>query len=387
MTQSRARQIAAACIVATGFCFLAAIYSVSMTDADAAKRDFIGYWAAGQQMAHGASPFDARAVLQLEQATGLGDLQIKLTPSPPAGLSLLLPLGYMSAKAGLVLWMMVQLACLAASIAIVWLMAGRPASRLHLFGFLFAPAVACIMAGQVGIFCLLGVALFLYLHKTHPFWAGVALLPCSLKPHLFLPVVLVLLLWSILQRSSRVLVGFVVALAASDAVVTLFDPHIWSQYFAMIHTGGLQGRFAPTLSAYLRWDVAAQAGWLEYLPTIAACIWAAWFFWSRRARWDWANEGLVVLLVSLMCAPYAWITDESVLLPAVLLGVYRALDAKRALAPIILFAGVALVELLSNVRITSWYYTWTSPAWLVWYLYATRTAAGARRDQITPRSA
>lgn len=383
MAQSRARQIAAACIIAAGFAFLAAIYSVSLTDADAAKRDFIGYWAAGRQMAHGTSPFDAAAVLRLEEAAGLGDLQIKLTPSPPAGLSLLLPLGFMSARAGLVFWMMAQLACLAASIATVWLMAGRPASRIHLFGFLFAPAVACIMAGQVGVFCLLGVALFLYLHKTHPFWSGIALLPCSLKPHLFLPVVLVLLLWSVTQRSIRVLGGFAVALAASDAVVTMFDRQIWAQYFAMIRAGGLQGRFAPTLSAYFRWDVAAQAGWLEYLFTVAACIWALWFFWSRRMRWNWANDGMVVLLVSVMCAPYAWITDESVLLPAVLFGVYRALNAKRSLIPILLFAGVALIELFSNVRITSWYYTWTTPAWLLWYLYATGRSGSASEQVAT----
>lgn len=374
MTATRPRQIAAACIIAAGFLFLTAIYWVSLTNAGAAKRDFIGYWAAGRQMANGADPFDADAVLALEKSVGLGDLQIKLTPSPPPGLVLVLPLGYMSAKGGLVFWTMLQIACLAASIGIVWLLLGRPATRLHLLGFLFAPAVACIMAGQVGVLCLLGITLFLYLHRTRPFLAGVVLLPCSLKPHLFLPMVLVLLLWVVARRSFSIVAGFIVALAAGDALVTLCDRAVWSQYFGMLHAGGLHGRFSPTLSAYLRWDIAAQAGWLEYLLTGLACIWAVVYFWRHRAEWSWMQEGTLVLLVSLVCAPYAWITDESMLLPAVLFGVFRALDTRRSLIPIALFAGIALAELLANVRITSWYYTWTAPAWLAWFVYATRPA-------------
>ena len=375
LNTSPARPLAASAIVAAGFLFLTLIFWFSLTDAGAAKRDFIGYWAAGRQMVHGADPFDAGSVLALEKSVGLGDLQIKLTPSPPPGLVLVLPLGFMSAKGGLVFWTMLQIACLAASIGIVWILLGRPASRLHLFGFLFAPAVACIMAGQVGVLCLLGVALFLYLYESHPFFAGVALLPCSLKPHLFLPMVLVLLLWIIARKAFAIVAGFLVALAAGDALVTLCDRPIWSQYFAMLHAGGLHGRFSPTLSAYLRWDIAAQAGWLEYLLTAVACIWAFWFFFRRRAQWDWAQEGMLVLLVSVVCAPYAWITDESMLLPAVLFAVFRAIDTRRSLIPIALFAVIALIELFANVRITSWYYTWTAPAWLAWFLYATRSAS------------
>lgn len=371
MSDSRSRPVAAACIIATGFLFLTAIFWLSLTDAGAAKRDFIGYWAAGRQMVHGVDPFDADSVLALEKSVGLGNLQIKLTPSPPPGLALVLPLGYMSAKSGLVFWTMVQIACLAASIGLMWLLLGRPATRLHLFGFLFAPAVACIMAGQVGVLCLLGVTLFVYLHETRPFLAGAALLPCSLKPHLFLPMMLVLLLWVAARRSFGVLAGFFVALGVGDALVTLCDRAIWSQYLGMLHSGGLHGRFSPTLSAYLRWDIAAQAGWLEYLLTALACIWAVWYFFRRRMEWEWKQEGMLVLLVSVVCAPYAWITDESMLLPAVLFGVFRSLDARRSLLPIALFAGVALVELFADVRITSWYYTWTAPAWLAWFVYAT----------------
>jgi uncharacterized membrane protein YfhO len=94
------------------------------------------------------------------------------------------------------------------------------------------------------------------------------------------------------------------------------------------------------------------------------------------------EHGLLVLLVSVMCAPYAWLTDEAVLLPAVLVGVYRAIEARRSLLPIAIFAAAALIELYANVRITSWYYTWTTPAWLGWYLYATGSIAKGKNADV-----
>jgi hypothetical protein len=374
MKAAKGRPIAAAAILSCGLVFLAASLSLSLTQQSAATRDFIGYWAAGQQIVHGANPYDAKEVLRLEQAVGLGNLQIKLTPSPPVGLALVLPLGFLGAKAGLVFWMILELGCAALAFWAIWALHGRPASRLHLFGFLFAPLLACFMAGQLGVFFLLGLALFLSWHETQPFWAGAALLPMTLKPHLFLPIALVLLAWIVLRRRPRIVVGLLAAMATSFALVLAFDPHLWAQYLAMMHAGLMHDRFAPTLSAYLREDFAPRVVWLEYLPTAVACVWAVFYFWSRRARWEWTLHGLLVVLIGVLCAPYAWLTDEAVLLPAVLAGVYRARATDRSVVPIALVSAVALVELYANVRITAWYYTWTTPAWLAWWLYAMRPA-------------
>ena len=376
------RPLAAVGIIASGLCLLTAIFSLGLTEQNAASRDFIGYWAAGQQIAHGANPYDVGHVLRMEKAVGLGNLQIKITPSPPIGLALVIPLGFLGAKSGLVFWSVAQLACLSIALWIVWLLEGKPSSRIHLFGYLFAPALACLMAGQLGILCLLGVSVFLLWHERQPFFAGAALLPLTLKPHLFLAVGLGLLFWVVWRRSPSILAGLVAAMAVSFGVVLLFDPEIWAQYTAMMRSNLMQDRFAPTLSAYFRWDISPARVWLEYLPAATACVWALWYFWTRRDRWNWIDHGLLVLLVSVMCAPYAWLTDEAVLLPAVLVGVYRAIEARRSLLPIAIFAAVALIELYANVRITSWYYTWTTPAWLGWYLYATGSIAKGKSADV-----
>jgi hypothetical protein len=370
--KSPQRRIAAAGIVTLGIVILAAFLAIGLQEKDAASRDFIGYWAAGQQLVRGANPYDIDQVLSLEKSVGLGDLQLKVAPNPPIGLAIVLPLGFLSAKNGLIFWILLQLGCLSVALWILWRLAGMPSSRLHLFGYLFPPAVACLMAGQLGIFFLLALSLFLLWRETRPWLAGAALLPLTLKPHLFLPAALALLLWVVLRRKPQIFAGLIAASALGYAIVLAFDPHAGSQFIANLHSSIMQGRFSPTLSAYLRLDIAPRAAWLEYLPTALAGLWATWFFWSRRAYWDWTHHGQRVLLVSVMCAPYAWVTDEAVLLPAVLFAAYRAIETRRSLIPIAIFTTIALVELFANVRISAWYYTWTTPAWLAWHLYATR---------------
>jgi Glycosyltransferase family 87 len=289
-----------------------------------------------------------------------------------------LPLGFVGPKAGLIAWLLIQIASASLSIWILWKHQGSPATRLHLFGYGFAPILACMMAGQLGIFFLLSVTLFLYLHRARPFLAGALLLPCAMKPHLFVPFGLVLLLWMIMRRQFSILIGFALACAASCALAFSVDPQIWSQYTRMMRSTAMFDVFIPTLSTALRFLIDRHAVWLQFVPEALACLWALGYFWARRTVWNWMHQGLLVLLVSVACAPYAWFTDEAVLLPAILAGLYTATEMRRSLLPLALFAGISLLEVLRAVPLTSPYYLWTPIAWLAWYLYATRSGSRER---------
>jgi len=348
------------------------MYVVGLSDKNAAARDFISYWAAGQQLTHSANPYDFGAVRELELAAGRNANEpLLVMRNPPVAFFLAWPLGFVSPKTGLILWLLTLLGFLSVSIWVLWLLNGRPDSRLHLLGYMFAPALACLMAGQFGIFLLLGVVLFLYFHQSRPLLGGAALLFCALKPHLFLPFAVVLLAWTVHQRSYRIVAGFFAALAACCAFSFCLDPRAWPQYSQMMHAGGAVNEAVPVLSVTFRNLIDRRAVWLQFLPQACACAWALWYFWTRRNRWNWMDHGLLLLLVSAMCTPFGWFTDESMLLPAVLAGLYRAAAARRALLPLGLIAVVALIEALASVQITSPFYLWTTPAWLAWYLYAT----------------
>jgi len=372
------RTIAVCLITVACLALVVGMYAAFLTDKDATQRDFIEYWATGQQLIHGANPYDPVAVLHLQQAAGLEGRKPKVTFSPPILLLITLPLGVLSPKTGLILWLLVLVTCLIVSIWLIWLLCDRPENGLHYCGFLFAPAVACLMAGQLGILLLLGIAVFLRLYKLHPYLAGAALLPCAWKPHLFLPFFVVLLLWSVSRREYRILAGFSLLVLLSCAAITRLDRHVWSQYSEMMSETGVLHAFVPTLSVALRVLIDRNAAWLQFVPEAVAGLWAAWYFWTRRERWDWMDQGLLVLLVSFLCTPYGWFSDEAVLLVPVLAGVFRAPANGRSLWPIGAIAALALVEVSAVGHMASAYYLWTTPAWLGWYLYATRTRRGRR---------
>jgi hypothetical protein len=201
---------------------------------------------------------------------------------------------------------------------------------------------------------------------------------CTIKPHLFVPFGIVLVIWALSAKAYRMLAGIVTAVGASCVVAWCLDPHAWSQYAGMVRIAGISGEIVPTWSEMLRYAVNADRVWLQFIPEVVGCGWAVWYFATRRGRWDWMDHGLLLLLVSVLCSPYALFTDEAMLLPAVLIAAYRAQAAGRSLTPIRVMAGIAIFEVFLNVPITSVYYLWTAPAWLAWYLYATR-AEGPRR--------
>lgn len=384
--QTLGRKIAAAGIIAAGVLFVTVVYSVGLTAKNATKRDFIQYWAAGKLILQRADPYNLGEVLQIERAAGMEETDPKISVAPPIALELFVPLGFLGAKAGLIVWLLFLLGCLSVSVFLCRLLFGEPESRLHLLGYLFPPAITCVQAGQLGIFFLLGFVLFLYLHRSRPFLAGACLLPWALKPHLFLAFAVVLLLWAIQQRLLRVIAGFFCAFIASCALSVYLDRNAWSQYINLFQYSRLMEVHLPTLSANLRAFTFPNAVWIEYLPAALASVWAVWYFTTHRQVWQWTEHGMLLLLVSVMCTPYGWITDESVLLPAVLMGVYRATNSRRSLLPIAVIGGVALVETLANVSMVSWYYTWTTPAWLAWYLYATRNGKQPQSVETVPQT-
>ncbi len=376
------RKLAAAGIIAAGACLVVAILVFGVNGKSASGRDFIQYWALEQQLAHGANPYDAAALFRIERSAGMSFPGALISLSPPVAFAYALPLGWVSARTALILWMLLLLACLAVSVWILWLLHGRPESRWHVIALGFPPALWCLISGQLGIFFLLDVVLFLYFLWRRPWLAGAALVMCALKPHLFLPLAVVLLLWSAVRRDFRVLGGFGGALAVSCALTLGLDRHVWSEYLRMMRTSGAADLFVPTASMALRFGIDRSARWLGYIPEACACIWAAWYFLRRRERWDWNREGLLVLLVSVACTPYSFYSDQAVLFPAVLAGLYRTekCEAEKPFASLALFVAIAaagMAGFVVQIPMTSAFYIWTAPAWLLWYMFAARSAAPA----------
>ena len=338
----------------------------------AGSRDFVAYWATGQQLRRHADPYDMVAMMQIEHAAGLDVRGVLLMRNPPWALPLAIPLGFLGLRVASVLWSLVLLGCLLLSVRMLWLMHGRPPGSLHWLALAFTPALVCLIMGQTSLFALLGLVLFLRFYRAQPFLAGVCLWLCTLKPHLFLPFAAVLLVWMIYTRSYGVLVGAVVAVGASCLVTSAMDPAAWQHYFQLMHAPATENEYIPCLADFIRLNVRRDAVWLQYCPAMLSCIWAISYYWSRRERWDWMREGSLVMLVSLLSAPYCWIYDQGLAIPGLLQGIYRT--GARTQIVVLAALSVILDTELCCVKITSSLYLWPAAAWVLWYLWACASA-------------
>ena len=360
------------------------LIAAPLTGKIAGSRDFVVYWATGQQLVHHANPYDGDAMMRVERAAGLPvGYGVLFMRNPPWGLLIAYPLGLIGTKIGTLLWSLVLLGCLSGSVRMVWQMHGRPRNLLNFLGLSFAPALVCLIVGQTSLFALLGLVLFLRLHRKRPFLAGMSLYLCALKPHLFLAFGVVLLAWVIVSGCYNVLLGAAVAMAASCAAAWWIDPTAWADYAHMMRSYGIEREFIPCWSVVLRLWVRPQAMGLQYLLPVLGCSWALAYFWKRRHTWDWLKDGSPLMLVSVLTAPYCWIFDQVVAIPALLHGAYST----RSRAALALLAGASLlieIGLVCGVRLPSALYLWTAPAWLAWFLFAVALAKESRPAQPPP---
>jgi hypothetical protein len=367
--------IAVAC--AAGVVFTSLFLSIMpFNRAIVARRDFITYWAAGQQLAHHRNPYDPGAMDRIERDAGFQGGTSYYMRNPPWALPLALPLGYTAATTLALPWSLLMLGLLIASVRILWGLVGPSATHLEWLGYCFPPALFCVILGQTSILMLLGLVLFLRLHRTHPFASGAALWFCTLKPHLFLPFAVVLLVWIFVSRSFRVLAGAVAAMVAGGIVTAAIDPEAWSQYAYYMRTSVITREFTPCLGDVLRDSIHPAAEWLAFIPAALGCIWALAYFWPRRRTWDWLENGSPLILVSLLVAPFGWIFDQSLAIPAVLYAVSRN-PARTLLAVLAIIYILIEIQIVSPFGLHSAAYLWPAPAWLVWYYFARASARQA----------
>ncbi len=344
-----------------------------------ASKDYISYWSAGQLLAKRGNPYSYSQVLAIERTQGYRLATPIIMRNPPWALFLTLPLGWAGARVGLVLWTAALMGCIVAYFVLFDL-----TLKKRMLAYCFAPVVGSLASGQSSPFPLLGFSLFVYLYKKKPFSAGVALLLMAIKPHLFLVFWPLLVIDCILHKNLRLLLGGAVALFGATAVAMYLDPHVWSHYFEMLLASQLQAEFLQTPSYILRYLVAPKAMWLQFAPSLLAIGWGGWYYMRNKCAWDWRIHGMPLMLVTVLVSPYAWMTDEIILLPTIMFALSSPIKPRYLTALFMMITGVAAAMLMAQIQLSSGAYLWTSSAWFAWYLYS-RPRKLAMQDELSLR--
>ena len=344
----------------------------------AADRDSTAYWAAGKLLLHRQNPYSVPSVLALQRSQGFTtDKPLMLRP-PPWSVWMVLPLGLLrDAYWAWVAWLAVLLVSLVISIRISWRMYGdgpRPSNLFLLASYLFAPVVACLVAAQMGIVLMLGI--FFVIEERHPLLAGAVLLIPFAKPHLFSLLWPILAIWIATRKKWSLAGGFALASSAAVAIAWAFDPAVFWHYRVMLRQASIQYEFIPALSGVLRLIFFRRFFWVQFVPMGLGLLWSVIFYWRNRRAWNWRKHGPALLIVSLCTTPYSWMSDEAVLLPAVLQGILwvnRTQLKLRSQFVILIFVCLDLLLLLilrAQVPHYTGIYFWSNLVWFSWYWYA-----------------
>jgi Glycosyltransferase family 87 len=379
---SLTKRIAIGVVLATALVALFAQAGRVVPRAIAANHDFISYWSTAKLLAARANPYDRATILAMEHQQGGSWDKPYIMRNPPWALILTLPLALFDVPAAALLWM---LAIVASALAALRLLRPEQMRASPLTAVFFAPTLICVGAEQTSVFVLLGIALFLRLEQRRPFAAGLALTLAMMKPHLLLLFWLVLALESLRRREIRIVAGMAVGIAVTSLAAMALDPHVWSHYSAAMRAEGMESGFYPNISSLLRSFVAPGSLWVESLPTVAALLWAVWYWARARARWSWAREGSMAIAVSVFVAPYSWPFDQVLFLPAILIGLANA-PRKAALVLGVLNLCELAVALRFPILGNPWY-AWTAPAWMLWCAFAFRSVPIGANTQPSARPA
>ena len=342
-------------------------------------RDSVQYWATGKLLLQHQNPYSVQDVERVEGRAGYSSDRPLMFRCPPWALWIVVLPGLLSAYWAWVVWVALLLLSLVVTIRLLWRTYGSGPEISDVFllaAYLFAPIPACLVAGQVGLLLLLGISIFLAFEEDRPFVAGAALILPMIKPHIFSLLWPILAVWILTRRKWHLLAGFASAFVTAMLVALVFDPAVFVHYREMLRQQAIQHEFIPSLSGMIRALFFHHLFWVQFVPLGLGLVWSAWYHWRNWQSWNWRRHGLTLLVVAVLTTPYAWMTDEAVLLPPVLQGLLWLSETKlkiRSQLAIVLFVLLDLLLLLIvafQIPPATGIYFWSSLVWFCWYLYA-----------------
>lgn len=294
---------------------------------DPVETDFIEYWSAFRLAGMGVDIYNPTLVAAFQ--TRMGKSFPLMMWNPPWTLSIFAPVLMMAFHAAASVWFCLNVTFIAFAGALmgkVYSRRGKGVALGVLSALSFSPVLFGLKIGQVSSFLAFCITCFIWaMKKGSLFVVALALVGLSLKPHLLIPFSLLFFFgelqqrrWGVLLRSIGILGILTVplALAAPESFVSWLRAPFCEQASADI--GPLLSWKGMNIARLLR-DVFGNGDkpvWPLLIVPLAGTLLAFLLYGWRMKEFRWEIEGLVVLGISLLFAPFGWFFDYSLMLAA-----------------------------------------------------------------------
>jgi hypothetical protein len=276
--------------------------------------DFRPYWTSTYLFAHGQDFSDSTKVYNVERGLTGWDASFPMYAwFAPTGNILLLPYILFDFGRAAYYWLVTNIVIVFSSALLIWQNKKLPVWVPLLSTFSFSMTLLSFEGGQVNTLVLLGLALYFSLsqNRKHEYAAGASLILTTVKAHLVvlaLPILLLDILW---RKQWRVLAGFAGALMGFTLILFFFYPAWYISFWHLLTFGMSFWRLTPTLPGVL--VMAGKGIWGKWLWLIGlACIVVMW--WKFRKQLDQRTWVDISILGGMAVSPVGWSYDQVILL-------------------------------------------------------------------------
>ncbi len=281
-----------------------------------AARDFIAFWSGARAWSLGQNPYDLATLLEIQRALDPAIQSPQAFLNPPWVLPIFSPFALLPFWTARWLWLFLNLSILSFSLFTLRRLC-RPLSQTQeIAAYLSLPALYALQVGQSTL--LLLPALIGLITAPQRLRTGILLSLCAIKPHLLLLGMFPAFRQILAERHWRLLVGCIGSALLLVLIAVLRRPEIFAEWRAM-EFDTLQWRtstLVTLLRDYFQMSDSRQAIGIALGVQIAG-IAIAFFLLRFCGCKALSLQGITLLTpLSLLCAPYAFLYDYCLLLPA-----------------------------------------------------------------------
>jgi hypothetical protein len=223
------------------------------------------------------------------------------------------------------LWSFINLLLLWADAGLIrqWLPSLKPRTQIILLAA-FPPVFALLLWGQIPGLVLFGYLAFIACaQRRRDGLAGLALTLTTFKPHLGFLALIFIAYWVVRERRWKVAAGLLLGLLVVMTLVFAFSPNWLIDYRNAVQDPPLSYD-ASTFFRVLHRMIFPQQPWMQFIGLVASSIGLLVYLIWRRPRSGLLPTIPFLLAWSISLAPYGWIYDQIVALPALMWLVYTA---------------------------------------------------------------
>jgi len=343
------------------------------------ENDFVGYWSATYLISTGQNPYNPE-LMESTQKTKLETSQdeVIMAWNPPTLFIFLLPLALLPFFEAKFVWILINLSIIiAVGLILNKIYNPNQNSKLTLanvlFPLLFPPVISGLYMGQVTFLVLLGLTASVYFIKRSAwFWAGMALILTSIKPHLVILTIPYLVIYMIRKRKLNGWAGMLTSGVICIIILFLFRPD-WVNDLIGLSSIAPVNWATPTIGGLLSSMKITESARYLIVVFFPLPFLLAWY--SNKFSLDFS-----VALLTLITIPFTffgWNYDQSMLLIPISL-IFTWLASSNKKLPVFLVAIAIMASLAVNVYLrllstNDLFFVWVPIFWcllfpIAWYL-------------------